>query len=290
MELAWHGGPSFSLRLSGREILIDPAFSRVGDYPDWFGEPCVNRASPAVHQYLAEHDPDYLFITHGHFDHFDLETVRRINEACPRLTIIGSQAVIKACRELLGLPGTRLIAAPEPQGEACWLKLAAGLRVRPVPGPHWHTGAAGDEIAAKLAGRPERYGAMPCGGPMLGFLFEAASGEGRSHTIYVSGDTDPGGFPPGPFSVAVVACGGMLMNPATRQAEGPWIDETTLADAACTTLRPEVLIPVHYDHPVFLTPFDPARLGGLLAAFPRAPRLLVPPYGQWVALTASPGR
>lgn len=303
MDLCWHGGPSFSLRHAGVELLIDPAFSRPGDYPPWFGPEHVNQASPTVDQYLERHRPGYLFITHGHFDHFDLETVRRIGAARPEMRIGGSTAVTATCQGTLGLPRERLLTlAPAKAGRDdepryTWLNLMGGegpggavagppLRVRAVPGPHWFTGAAGDAVAAKLAGRPDRYGAFPCGGPMLGLIFEADAEEDgrRAVTVYVSGDTDADGFPTGPFSAAVVACGGSLSDPITRQPTPPWIDEPTLAGAVCRVLRPGVLVPIHYDHPVFLTGFDPERLAGELAAYPQPPRLLTPRYGEWVPL------
>jgi hypothetical protein len=41
---------------------------------------------------------------------------------------------------------------------------------------------------------------------------------------------------------------------------------------------------VHYDHPVFVTPFDPERLREELARYPNPPDLLVPPYNVWTTL------
>jgi L-ascorbate metabolism protein UlaG (beta-lactamase superfamily) len=122
---------------------------------------------------------------------------------------------------------------------------------------------------------------------MLGFVFAVdAPGGGRELTVYVSGDTEFGSFPEGPFDAAVVSCGGMLMNPSTRRPEGPFLDEVHLARAASETLRAGVLVPVHYDHPVFLTPFDIDRLRAELETRPQAPRLLACTYGVWETLLA----
>jgi len=319
MRICRHGGPSFSLDLGGLTVLVDPAFSRPGDYPPWFNEKCANLNAPTVEEFLDSHRPEYIFVTHGHFDHFDLETVRKLSSALD-VTIVGSSEVVRACRKTLGLDPERLLVSPVADGPVGaepeagpWMGLGGGppprlrVRVRAVPGPHWFTGEEASAVAARFAGRPERYGAMPCGGPMLGFVFEV-DGKARSQerarnevpgeaggparpgaagevlSVYVSGDTDPGGFPEGPFDAAVVSCGGKLRNPATKEIEGPFLDEKTLAREACLTLRPRVLVPVHYDHPVFLTPFDTARLEAELAAYPDPPSLQVPAYGAWATL------
>ncbi len=303
VQLIWHGGPSVTLDLGGLEVLIDPAFSRPGDYPPWFTEACANPGAPSVDDYLAACRPDYLFITHGHFDHFDLRTVERLAAALD-FTIVGSPEVLRVCREVLGLPEERLMECPvagsdEDRGavrdgrdpETGWLALEPrrvppgaepGTRtvaVRAVPGPHWLTGDEAETVARKFATRPDRYGALPCGGPMLGFVFTLGG-----LRLYVSGDTEARGLPAGPFAAAVVCCGGELINPKTKEREGPFLDEAALAGAACERLRPQVLVPVHYDHPVFVTPFDPERLREELARYPNPPDLLVPPYNVWTTL------
>jgi len=288
VEFAWHGGASLSLRLAGLEVLVDPAFSRPGDYPAWFDEKCANPAAPTFEDYRSRHQPSYLFITHGHFDHFDLPTVGRLTAAFPELRVAGSSEVTRTCRQVLGLEPARLLRLTP----GAWTRLspagrsAGGPRVRAVPGPHWFTGDEGEAVAAKLAGRPDRFGAMPCGGPMLGLVFEpapAAKGAAPAWRVYVSGDTEPPGLPPGPFDIAIVSCGGMLLDPATRQPIGPYFDEDTLAQAS-EVLRAGILIPVHYDHPVFLTPFDPAKLAAALRGHRDPPRLVLPPYNTWVTV------
>lgn len=304
VRLAWHGGPSFTLGLGRLEVLVDPSFSRPGDYPPWFDAKCANPHAPTVAEYLERFRPDYLFITHGHFDHFDLVTVRKLAAALD-FRVVGSAEVLRVCREELGLAPERLFPCPArvTGADGPWLALAESVRVNAVPGPHWFTGDEGGAVAARFAGRPDRYGAMPCGGPMLGFVldvavkaaassagieagWDGASGPVAARRVYLSGDTEPQGFPTGPFDVAVVSCGGELLNPATKKREGPFLDEAALARAACLTLRPEVLVPVHHDHPVFLTPFSLSGLKRELDRYPDPPRLVVPRYGTWEPLAS----
>lgn len=280
INLAWHGGPSFSLRLGDTEVLVDPAFSRPGDYPPWFDERRANPHAPTVEAFLRVFEPRFIFITHGHFDHFDLETVRRL-AAARKVVVAGSAEVTRTCREVLGLDPARLLTLEPDRPVDLGSPGPGSVRVRPRQGPHWFTGEEGTAVAAKLAGRPDRYGAMPCGGPMLGLIFEVPPGPA---TVYASGDTEAPDLPEGPFDVAVVSCGGELVNPVTKLREPPFIDETTLARQACLRLRAGVLVPVHYDHPVFQTPFDTALLAAELARYPDPPRLVVPPYNRWVEL------
>lgn len=287
VRMAWHGGASYTLDLMGVEALIDPAFSRPGDYPPWFDDRCANPHAPDIAAYLRTHQPPYVFISHGHFDHFDLRTVERLFSALD-CHLVGSAEVLRTCRDTLGVPERRLLTCPL-FGEG-WLALAPAAgsegwaRVSALPGPHWFTGPEGDAVAAKLAARPERYGAMPCGGPMLGFIFETARGE----RLFASGDTEAHGLPDGhrhgPFDVAIISCGGELVNPATRLRQGPYLDEASLARAACTVVRPRLLVPVHYDHPVFQTGFDLGRLATELSRYPLAPRLVKPGYNSWTVL------
>lgn len=285
IRICWHGGASYSLDLGGLEVLVDPAFSRPGDYPPWFDDTCANPHAPLVADYLTSHNPGYVFLSHGHFDHFDLRTIERL-AAVLDFRVVGSAEILKACRDILALASDRLRPCPV-LGDG-WLDLEPpdgrmSVRVAALPGPHWFTGPEGDAVAAKLAGRPARYGAMPCGGPMLGFLFEVGG-----LRLYASGDTEPAGLPgerrSGPLDAAVISCGGELINPTTRLREGPYLDEATLAQAVCLVVRPRVLVPVHYDHPVFQTVFDPSRLASELAGYPDPPRLVTPPYGEWVTL------
>ncbi|MDR2681471.1 MAG: MBL fold metallo-hydrolase [Holosporaceae bacterium] len=73
--LVWFGHSSYLIHFDGRNILVDPLFSRVSS-PVFF----FPKAFDGTDVYQAEDMPeiDYLIITHDHWDHLDYETVLKL--------------------------------------------------------------------------------------------------------------------------------------------------------------------------------------------------------------------
>ncbi len=268
MELAWHGGPSVSLRLADRVLVIDPTFSTPDDYGPWF-QP--NRNAPAFGAYLGEFRPDFVLITHGHFDHFDLETVRKLAEG-PRPRFIGSPEVVAAISRHFAKAHPAVMAILPGEG----MQLHPGLSVQAHEAVHWLTGEAGSEVAARFEGRPDRWGVMPCGGPMLSFVVR---GDGLD--VYFSGDTELAGVPELAVAVAVMNVGGPVRDPVSKQPVKCILDGTDLVQAVRGRLRTRTLVPVHHDHPVFLEAVDLDAVQGMLGDTCRLVRL---PFNRWVQL------
>jgi L-ascorbate metabolism protein UlaG (beta-lactamase superfamily) len=259
LRIAWHGCASYTLEVDGRQVLVDPFFSPAGTYGPWY---TPNPHAPTLAAYRAAYRPQLVLITHGHFDHCDLETLRQLRE----LPVVTSQEVAAALRRHLGVAAT-----PAAPGETL---VAAGLHLRAVAGVHWLTGAEGDEAARKLD-RPERYGVFPAGGPSLGFLL--------AERVYASGDTTLAGVPAARAPVAVLCVGTRMAHPVTRAVAEPIL---TAADvpAAARRLAAGVVVPVHWDFPLFLDPFDWDDLLRRMAAELPACRVVRPPYNTWVTL------
>jgi L-ascorbate metabolism protein UlaG (beta-lactamase superfamily) len=74
-ELVWFGHSSYLIHLNGKNILVDPIFSRVSSPILFFP-----RAFAGTDVYQAKDMPeiDYLLITHDHWDHLDYETILKL--------------------------------------------------------------------------------------------------------------------------------------------------------------------------------------------------------------------
>lgn len=79
LQLTWIGHSTFLIQLNGLNILTDPVFSdRVS--PVSFAGP-KRYTQPAMS--IAELPPiDYAVISHNHYDHLDLDSVKRIGNRC----------------------------------------------------------------------------------------------------------------------------------------------------------------------------------------------------------------
>ena len=271
LEFFWHGSAAVALRWPGVEFLLDPTFSSKEDYGDWYWP---NDHRPDWDAYLRTHRPTHVFITHGHYDHFDLITCKRLEEHC-QPTFMGSPAITAAAKRYLSIPDDRLIALHD--GEK--VGLPGGATLEALQGVHWITGEEGDIAAAKLD-RPDRYGVMPAGGPMLAVRLNIGG-----HSVYISGDNELKGIPNQPVDVAVLSVGSVMPHPATKVYDRPivTVDEASLA--LRYRLKPKLTIPVHWDHSAWVEPVDVDRLQREVekAGF----KLLQPPYHQAVDLEAA---
>lgn len=304
-EFAWHGAAGVSLRLAGQGspvVAIDPVFSKRGVYGPWY---TPNPHAPDFPEYIAGFAPDVVLVTHGHFDHFDLETVKAIAAARPGCRFGGSAEVAETMRSVCGLAAARTFAlesgatydlpslerlgppAGGPGGGPG--RPPAGAtnghpRLRPLAGEHWLTGQEGSLVAAKLAGRPDRYGVMPCGGPMLGFFIDLPRPGGESKSIYIGGDNRLRTLPKGPVDVAIVNFAGLLTHPVTKE---PTKEIAAPEDAAVVIddyLRPRTLIPVHWDHEIFLNKIDPEAIRASAETALHRTKLVFAPYNRWVPI------
>jgi N-acyl-phosphatidylethanolamine-hydrolysing phospholipase D len=73
--VTWIGHSSFFLRLAGRSLLLDPVFS---DYCAPFPIPRLKRRVPPGLPIESVACADLVLITHNHYDHLDLPTIKRL--------------------------------------------------------------------------------------------------------------------------------------------------------------------------------------------------------------------
>lgn len=119
-QATWIGHSSFVLSLAGHAVAIDPVFAeRIGLlYP--------RHVAPGL---LPEHLPPLsaVLLSHNHYDHLDLPSLRAIDPAAPLVVPVGLADYLRQ-----RLPERRLI-------ELAWWESTRvqGLEITFVPARHW---------------------------------------------------------------------------------------------------------------------------------------------------------
>jgi len=127
MKVLWLGHASFLIEIEGLSILLDPVFGDI---------PLTSRkvAAPISPQDIPE--VDVLLLSHGHFDHLDVSSLKAIGSK------FGEQS-------LSLVPSGLAPLIPDTCGEVLefswWQSIEVkGLRFTLVPAQHWHGRGPGD--------------------------------------------------------------------------------------------------------------------------------------------------
>ena len=207
--LVWLGHASFLLRAAGRTLLLDPVLK---------GPRFLKRLAE-VPLDMAGVEVDYVLVSHGHYDHLDLPTLRGLSG--PRLTALVPLRLGDLARE-----GNPAMAVQE----AGWYQrfdTGPDLRVTLLPAQHWHRRGLND-LNAALWGS---------------FLVEWG---GKS--LFFAGDTGYNGHfkeireQAGPVDYALLPIGAydppFLMRPSHMNPEEAW--------RAFGDLEARTLVPMHF--------------------------------------------
>ncbi len=75
--LVWFGHSSYFIQIDGKRILVDPIFSGNAS-----PIPGTTRSFPGTDRYTVDDLPaiDYLFISHDHYDHVDVSTLKALRQ------------------------------------------------------------------------------------------------------------------------------------------------------------------------------------------------------------------
>jgi L-ascorbate metabolism protein UlaG (beta-lactamase superfamily) len=152
------GHATVLIQLAGYNLLVDPVWSARASPLRWAGPKRVNDPGIA----FADLPPiDAVLITHNHYDHFDIATLRRLGSTHRPLFVapLGNDALLAK------------IIAPDRIKTADWgetITIRDPIRVTLVPAHHWSARALGD-----------RRMALWCG-----FVIQSSEG-----LIYNAGDT-----------------------------------------------------------------------------------------------------
>lgn len=123
--ITWLGHATFLIRLGGKTLVTDPVFFNAS--------PLVKRLCDLPVPVAELRGIDYVLLSHGHMDHCDEKSLRRLKKNNPQLQV------------LTGLRMASLIApwmAGAPVQEAGWFQEYQlpdnGLRIYFLPARHWY--------------------------------------------------------------------------------------------------------------------------------------------------------
>ena len=116
--ICWLGHATFLIQIGGRCIVTDPCLS---------APPLTKRHTP-VPLPMQAIKPDYLLISHGHFDHLDAWTVKHFDDA-HALVPLGMEGIIRGMNPTISVQ------------EAGWFQryeITEDFEVVFLPSHHWH--------------------------------------------------------------------------------------------------------------------------------------------------------
>jgi L-ascorbate metabolism protein UlaG (beta-lactamase superfamily) len=127
LQVTYIGHATVLVQVAGLNILTDPFFSSRASPVQWAGPKRVRPPGLALHELPRI---DVVLVSHNHYDHLDLPTVRRLFDGHrPRfLTPLGNGAILARSRRPLDVV------------EGDWgdrIALGDGVAVTPMPALHW---------------------------------------------------------------------------------------------------------------------------------------------------------
>ena len=92
--ITWLGQGGFLFEVKGTRLLVDPFLSDIVEQREGFKRLMV----PPLQ--IKDLQPDYIFITHNHLDHFDPIALPQIHKKYPNIPVYGPQSVMDKAREM----------------------------------------------------------------------------------------------------------------------------------------------------------------------------------------------
>ena len=229
VTLAWLGHATVLINLFGIKILTDPVlFPRIGIRLPGFTVGPKRLTAPALEFYELP-KIDLILLSHAHFDHFDLRTLRCFDESTSVITA-------RATSDLLRRTRLRNITELDWGEEETFKTTAGEINISAFPVKHWGARKRHDDYRG-----------------YNGYLLESRAG-GR-HRIIFAGDTAmTDSFAElrqyGHIDVAIMSIG----------AYNPWIRSHITPEQAidmANAAGARFIMPVH--HQTFRLSFEPMR-------------------------------
>lgn len=203
------------LQLDGVNVLTDPIYSRRCSPVDFAGP---ERVRPPGIRFEDLPRIDAVVLSHNHYDHLDIATLRRLARAWPGMRIVAGLGT-RALLARYGLEATEL---------DWWQSVdVAGVTLRSVPSQHFSNRGLGD---------------------IGNTLWSAWSIEGSAGKAYFAGDTGYGphfreaGARLGPYRLAIVPIGAFR----PEWFMGPVHQSPAQAVQSALDLRAAMAVPIHF--------------------------------------------
>lgn len=250
LQVTWLGHATALIQIDGVSCLTDPVFSTAG-----FG--FVRRLAPAPIEADALPRIDAILVSHNHYDHCDLPSLRAVRKHHPAAVIFVPTDLGAWMRRKLG----------DPVVELAWWQQApmasvASATIHAVPAHHWSTRGPNDIRRSHWCG----------------FVVRGAAG-----SAYFAGDTGDG-----PHFAAIAERHGIDVALLPIGAYAPrWFMRSQHmnpqdAVTAAQTLGAH-LLPIHWGtYRLTDEPLDePPRWASALAAAAGVPMTVLSPGGRW---------
>ena len=160
IEVKYLGQSSLKISAAGQNIYTDPYFSH------WVEEkegPEFARQLPIPLQPEAVTDAHWVLISHDHWDHCDLKTLKPLAEASPQARFVGPAHIKSILLDAGIIDAQRFVPVEER-----WMELGPQLRLRAIPAAHPTIERRQGHLAA------------------CGFVLES-----QDKRLYFAGDTSP---------------------------------------------------------------------------------------------------
>ncbi|TCK22574.1 MBL fold metallo-hydrolase [Pseudonocardia endophytica] len=218
LAATWLGHAGVLLEIDGRRVLVDPVWSKQVSPVPFIGPRRLHPAPGPLSALTAlAGGLDAVLISHDHYDHLDVRTVRRL-AADTTATFVAPLGVGEHLRRW-GVPAARIV-------QCDWDETAdvAGLRLTCLEARHFS--------GRWLRRNTTQWGAWSVAGPQ--------------HRVYAGGDTGPtgafarSGAAHGPFDLTLLPIGAYAtLWPDVHMTPEQAVD-------AHLALRGDVLVPIHW--------------------------------------------
>lgn len=220
IRVTYIGHATLLIQSSGLNILIDPHFSKRASPIKWMGFKRVQKPGLT----LSKLPPiDYIFVSHDHYDHLDLASIRKIwkKDQPIIITPLGNDKIIKRAHRGMQIETLDW-------GEQ--IKLSAHIALKVLPAQHWSARTPFDRNRALWSSA-----CFYINDKTVFFMGDS----GFDHQLFVNLKNMIGKKP----DIALMPIGsyepGWLMSYAHMSPEESW--------TAFNILQGEKFLPIHYD-------------------------------------------